>query len=149
EGHAPCVSFPMPTFEWAILRCLREVNPREILGGKAEEDNTPALEAELTRVNEKIEEIASELLNGNVSALAVALRQLEERKVALEGELEGARAKAARPLSCSWGEVKSVLEALDNAADPADARMRLRAALRRVIDSVWLLPVGRGRDRLL
>jgi hypothetical protein len=125
------------------------VDPRDVLGGKAEEDNTPVLEVELARVTEKIEELAAELINGKVSALAAALRQLEERKGVLEVELEEARAKAARPLSGEWGEVKSVLEALDGAEDQVEARMRLRAALRRIIDSVWLLPVGRGRDRLL
>jgi hypothetical protein len=33
-------------------------------------------------------------------------------------------------------------------AHPQDVRLRLRAALRRIIDSIWLLVVPRGRDRL-
>src|SRR5262249_28443028 len=37
---------------------------------------------------------------------------------------------------------------LDNAPDPADARLRLRATLRHMIDSIWLLVVPRGFDRL-
>jgi hypothetical protein len=42
------------------------------------------------------------------------------------------------------------LAALEAAPDPTDARLRLRAALRRIVEDVWLLvvPHGRGRDRL-
>jgi hypothetical protein len=36
------------------------------------------------------------------------------------------------------------MAALDAAPDPEDARLRLRAAIRRVVESVWLLVVRRG-----
>ena len=55
---------------------------------------------------------------------------------------------AASPTSEAWGEAKTLLAALDEAPDPTDARLRLRAVLRRVVESIHLLVVPRGRDRL-
>jgi hypothetical protein len=40
------------------------------------------------------------------------------------------------------------MKTLATAPDPADARQRLRAALRRIIAEVWVLVVAHGRDRL-
>jgi hypothetical protein len=37
---------------------------------------------------------------------------------------------------------------LDSAPDKEDIRIRLRAAVRRTIEGVWVLAVGRGRVRL-
>src|SRR5207302_715025 len=45
-------------------------------------------------------------------------------------------------------EAKTLLGALDAAPDPTDARLRLRSALRRIVDSIWLLVVPRGQTRL-
>jgi hypothetical protein len=44
--------------------------------------------------------------------------------------------------------VQTLAEALQKATDPADARLRLRLALRRIVDGIWLLVVPRGRVRL-
>src|SRR5204862_327040 len=83
------------------------------------------------------------------AALARALRQDEARKRDLAGRLTAARQKAANPLSASWGEAQSLLAALDAAPDLADARVRLRAVLRRVVESVSVLFVKLGRyDRV-
>src|SRR5262249_2962729 len=58
--------------------------------------------------------------------------------------------KAANPLSVAWGECQSLLTMLDTSPDPQDTRLRLRSALRRIVDSIWLLiiPLAGGRDRL-
>jgi hypothetical protein len=83
-----------------------------------------------------------------VAALAKVLRQLEGQKRELGVKVAEARQKAAHPLSESWGQAKSLLSVLDNAPDPVDARLRLRSALRRIVDSIWMLVVPRGGDRL-
>jgi hypothetical protein len=41
-----------------------------------------------------------------------------------------------------------MIDTLDRAPDPQDARLRLRSTLRRIVDSIFLLVVPRGRDRL-
>jgi DNA invertase Pin-like site-specific DNA recombinase len=146
EGRAPARSFPFETFERAVLSLLREVDPREILDGDSGPDEAQVLAGELARVEAKIAELEAELLNGDVAAVAKVLRQLEDQKRDLAKRLDEARQKAANPLNESWSDAKSLLKTLDQ--DPEDGRVRLRAVLKRVIESVWLVVVPRGRDRL-
>jgi DNA invertase Pin-like site-specific DNA recombinase len=146
RGHAE--SFPLDTFERAILSCLHEINPHEILNGDQGPDATTGLAAELAGVEARIAELENELLQGDVPALARVLRQLEGRRRDLAAQLAEARQQAAHPLSESWGEVQSLIDTVGNAPDPRDARLRLRSALRRIVDSIRLLVVPRGRDRL-
>src|SRR5205814_6387939 len=63
-------------------------------------------------------------------------------------QLDEARQKAANPVGEAWEECKTLLEALDNAPDGDEARLKLRSVVRRVVDSIWLLVVPRGNDRL-
>src|SRR5262249_6256741 len=58
------------------------------------------------------------------------------------------KAKAARPLTDAWADAHSLIDVLDGAEDPADTRLRLRSALRRVVEEMRLLVVPRGKDRL-
>ncbi|MCI0460132.1 MAG: recombinase family protein [Gemmataceae bacterium] len=148
EGLAPTRSFPFQTFERAVLSMLREVDPSEILDGNQGPDEALMLSAELTRVETRIAKLEAELENGDIPALARRLRVEEDRRSELAGKLDVARQKAASPLSEAWGEAHSLIDALDKAPDPIDTRIRLRAVLRRIVDSIWLLPVARGRDRV-
>jgi DNA invertase Pin-like site-specific DNA recombinase len=150
QGHESAITFPLPTFERAILSCLREVNVQEILGEQEPaEDVTTVLEGELAQVEaERAEAAAFMEANGFSPKIGQRITTLEARKKELEDKLEAAKAQAARPLGQTWGEFKSLVEALDNAKDPVDARTRLRAALRRIVTEIRLLVVPHGRDRL-
>jgi len=148
EGIATCRTFPLASFERAVLLCLAEIDPRDILIGNHGPDESLALAGALAQTEAKIAEIEAELLNGNVVALAKVLRQLEGQKEDLVVKLTEARQKAAHPLEECWGEAKSLLGALDSAADANDARLRLRSALRRIVESIWMLVVPRGANRL-
>jgi DNA invertase Pin-like site-specific DNA recombinase len=148
QGRGPARSFPFDTFERAVLSLLREIDPHEILNGDHGPDEALLLAGELAGVEARIAELEAELLKGDVAALARVLRQLEERKRDLDGRLAAAREKAAHPLSAAWGEAQSLAATLDSAPDPNDVRLRLRSAIRRMIESIWLLPVAHGRDRL-
>src|SRR5262249_7197914 len=148
DGRGQSWSFPYTTFEPAVLSLLAEVDPAEVLGQTEGPDEVLTLSGELAQVEAKIAELEAELLKGDVAALARVLRAQEDRKRDLATRLAQARRKAAHPLSEAWGEAKSLLEALKSAPDPEDARLRLRGALRRIVDSFWLLIVPRGRDRL-
>ena len=141
EGRAPCWSFPLPTFEVAVLSALREIDPDEILTPNHGPEESMGLAKQLAGVEARIDELEAELLKGDVAALARVLRQLEEQKRDLTEQLTASREKAAHPLSTSWGEAKTLLDALDTASDPIDARLRLRAALRRIVESIWILVV--------
>src|SRR5262249_40872261 len=61
-----------------------------------------------------------------------------------------ARQEAANPLAAAWGESKSLLDVLDGTPEEGknEVRLRLRAVLRRTTESIWLLVVPRGLDRL-
>jgi DNA invertase Pin-like site-specific DNA recombinase len=149
EGRTRKVTFPYRVFEDAALAWLDEIDPHEILNGDHEPDVTirlgnqfEGIEAELSKLNASMDR------NGYSESLDRRIRKLEEQKRALSEELREARQRAAHPVSESWGEVKGVITHLDEADDPTDARLRLRTVLRRIIDSIWLYVVPRGRERL-
>jgi DNA invertase Pin-like site-specific DNA recombinase len=142
-------TFQLPVFEAAVLSRLREIDPHEILNGDHGPDETLALGAELAEVESSIASIVAEMdENGDSPALFRRLRQKEARQAELVRLLADAREKAAHPLSESWGQTQSLIDALNNAPDQVDARLRLRPALRRIVDTIYLLVVPRGRVRL-
>jgi DNA invertase Pin-like site-specific DNA recombinase len=148
DGRMQAHSFPYATFERAVLTMLREIDAEEILGHSDKPDEAMVLAGRLAVIEGKIAELESELLKGDVAALAKVLRQLEAEKRELAGKLAEARQREAHPLSAAWGNAQSIAAALDNAPDPKDARLRLRSALRRIVKEIWILPVARGRDRI-
>jgi DNA invertase Pin-like site-specific DNA recombinase len=148
EGRSRCYTFPYATFENAVLSQLREIDPADVLGRKDGPADTAVLRAELSWVRERKTALAAELLKGDVAALAHALRKLEAREAELAAKLDGAEEKAVKPETETWQDAKSLVQMLDSTPDPEDIRLRLRAALRRMVDSIWLLVVPRGRDRL-
>jgi DNA invertase Pin-like site-specific DNA recombinase len=148
QGRATYRSFPLETFEAAVLGLLREIDPHEVLNGDSGPDESLALSEQLTAVETRIAELEAELATGDVPSLARGLRVQEERRRELAGRLAQARQREANPLSASWGECKSLLEVVESAADPADVRLRLRSVLRRITDRIMLLVVPRGQYRL-
>ncbi len=145
------VSFPLEPFEQAVLCRLREVDPREVLPGGADDAASAvlALAGRLAETEGRIEAVKAQLLaGGDLAPLVDVLRSLEAKRVAEAGELAAARREAASPLASAWGECRSLLDALARAPDPDEARVRLRAVLRRVVAGVWCLFVNRGTKRL-
>src|SRR5262249_30186148 len=147
KGIGRCASFPLYVFEQAILGALRELDPSEILHSDRP-DQTLRLAGELAGVEERIAAIEDELLSGSVPALTRGLRRLECQRQDLAESLAAARREAANPLSEAWGEAQTLLSILSDAANPKEARLRLRSALRRIVDEVRILVVPKGRDRL-
>ncbi len=149
EKDSSAWSFPYDTFERGVLSMLREIDPHEILNGDSGPDETLVLSGEVARVESSIALIDAEMNeHGESPTLFRRLREKEALLRDLAKKLAEARQKAAHPLSETWGEAKGLMAALDAAPDPEDARLRLRSALRRMIDSVMLLVVVRGLDRL-
>ncbi|HTU22990.1 MAG TPA: recombinase family protein [Gemmataceae bacterium] len=151
EGRARLYSFPLLVFEDAILGWLREVNPREILEGVNGHDEVMVLEGELGEVEAAIASIEADLdAHGESPRQYARLRAKEARLAELNELLKPARQRAANPLSVAWGETQSLLKTYRAAQkrDPEDAGLRLRGALRRIIESISLLVVVRGATRL-
>jgi hypothetical protein len=74
--------------------------------------------------------------HGFSATIGKRVRDLEARKAELAGRLAEARLQTSHPLSTSWEECQTLASALNQAADPEDARLRLRTALRRVISEM-------------
>jgi DNA invertase Pin-like site-specific DNA recombinase len=148
DGRAPAVSFPCHVFESAVLQLLAEIDPREIVRSEAQPDETASLAGEISHVEAKIANLETALLDGDSPTVAKVLRQQEAKLQELQAKLAEARQKAAHPLADSWGETQTLAGILEGAEDVKDTRLRIRAALRRIVDSIWLLIVPRGTTRL-
>ncbi len=149
EGRAPMVSFPFPTFEKAILSRLREIKPKEILDGTNGHNDVMTLEGEKGQLEKDIAILDSDLdSEGESPTLYARLRRKETRLGEVNKLLLEAQKRAANPLSTAWGEAQSLIDVLESAPDKEDCRLRIRTALRRIVDSIWLLVVPRGIERL-
>jgi DNA invertase Pin-like site-specific DNA recombinase len=146
------VSFPLRTFEPAILKCLHEIDPREVMGQEDEgKDRTLELQGRLDAIEAREEEIKAKLRNprlAGLDALVDVLATIADEKKALTEQLREARQADALPLGDAWDECQTLIGALDAAPDPEDARLRLRAALRRIVEGIWCLFVARGALRV-
>jgi hypothetical protein len=150
QGGGHSHTFPLPVFEAAVLSCLREIKPHDILNGDHEPDDTEELAGRLTAVEDELAKVRASLdRKGYSETLDDRARKLEDDKRALAADLADARLRAAHPLSEAWGEAHGLIDALANSPDPADARLRLRAKLREIVAGVWLMVVPRGQVRLL
>jgi DNA invertase Pin-like site-specific DNA recombinase len=147
QGRARGYSIPYLEFETAILACLKEIDPHDILNGDHPPDETTALARDLGGVEAELAD-ANVFMNIHGFSVSIGKRiaALEVRQADLTARLEAARHRAEHPLSESWGECQSLADTI--AADPRDGRLRLRSALRRVVEGAWLLIVPRGRVRL-
>ena len=150
EGRSTCFSFRYDVFERAILSKLAEIDPAEIVGRDRSDNEVITLSGELASVTASIAAIEAELnAHGESPVLFRRLRAKEDEQRELTAGLTEARAKAAHPLAESWGQCRSLLSAIDKAPDPDDARLRLRSALRRMVESICMLVVPRGLTRLV
>jgi DNA invertase Pin-like site-specific DNA recombinase len=149
EGRARRVTFPLDVFERAVLAFIKDIDPHEILNGDGGPDPSQALAGRLAAVEASLLAITAEMdARGESPTLFKRLRVKEQEQRELAQALAEARRQAAHPKSACWGEAQSLIDALDRAADVDDARLRLRSALRRVVEEIRLLVVPRGRDRL-
>jgi hypothetical protein len=130
-------------FESAVLSQLREIDPRQVLpAGDAGADALLALRGRLAEAEGRLASIRAELVGGGTVALrtlaaAAAEREAERDRLAAAD----ARQSAASPLADSWGECRTLLDALAAAGNGVDPRSRLRGAIRRIterIDAVFV-----------
>jgi DNA invertase Pin-like site-specific DNA recombinase len=149
EGQAAARSFPFVTFERAVLKCLREINPRELLEGANGYDDVTRLETEFGGIEAEIAQAKDWMEKHKFSpTIADRIAHLEERRVEVGERLADARQRAVHPLSASWGECHTLLDIIDAAPEPDDVRLRLQSILRRIIESIQLVVVARGHARL-
>ncbi len=145
-----CLSFPLPVFEEAVLSMLKEIDPREIIAGESSGSDVLEHAGRLAEIEGRIEGVKSQLVKGDddVGPLMDVLRRLETDRKKVADELAKAKVKDASPLSEAWGECRGLIDALNSAPDPQEARVRLRAAVRRIVSDVRCLFVPQGENRV-
>jgi hypothetical protein len=134
----------MEVFEEAVLGLLREIAPSDLFPQNGHADEVIGLSGELASVKAEIAAIQADIDERYSAELSKALRRKEERQEVVARLLAEAQAQQANPPAESWGEAQSLMAAVQN----PEAKMLLRAVLRRVVDSIQLLVVPRGKDRL-
>jgi hypothetical protein len=136
----PRASFPFWTFEAAILRCLREIDPKDVLpnqDGPAQQ--IMALEGRQAVLVDQIEKLKARLRVGYSDALVDVLQGHELELKDVKAQLDAAKREAATPLSRAWEDLHSLAD-----ADKA----RLRTVLRRTVEDIDCVFTNHGRARL-
>jgi DNA invertase Pin-like site-specific DNA recombinase len=150
QGSGQPWSFPLEPFEQAVCSVLHEIDPAELFPPEKGREPSAAdrIEAELRTNRDTRANLTAALRGRHVQAVVDELAELEAENADLERRLAEARMAEVHPPAASYREAQDLIDALDKAPDPADARLRLRAALRRILEKITLLVVPYGRDRL-
>lgn len=148
EGREPARSFPMETFEAAVLNCLEEIKPEEIIGNRTP-DEVDSLENELICVKNELKESGKNLQeHGFSTTLAEHIRYLENKQKDLQIRLDQLEQSAPDVLRGSWEDCHNLLTVLQDADKPEEVRLRLQSVLRRILTRINLLVVHHGKKRL-
>jgi hypothetical protein len=144
-------SFPYAVVEAAILSRLAELDVAAVFPDQSGGDRRlAAMKAELDQIEADLKRINEEMAQPRmVATLLPAVRRLVGRKNKLAEDYEALNARCVAPDADQLHSVQEMLA--DQGFNPTDegTRLRLRAAIRRVVAEIWLLGVSRGRDRLM
>jgi DNA invertase Pin-like site-specific DNA recombinase len=141
-------SFPAGAFDSAVLSMLAEVTAAAVGGNDESGRMVEALAGRVAELDTLIRQWAAKMDDPNtVDIVAAKLAEFNGKRKVLAEELAEAQREAASPLAETWGEFRSLADMMK--ADPSDElRVKVRAALRRSIDSVHCLFVGTARVRV-
>ena len=141
-------SFPAGAFDETILSRLAEVTAADVGGGDDTGRQVEALAGRVAELDDLVRQWSAKMDDPNtVDIVAAKLGELNGKRKALAEELAEAQREAASPLSESWGEFRSLADMMK--ADPSDElRVKVRAALRRSVESVHCLFTGTNRVRV-
>lgn len=146
------VSVPYDILECAILKHLRELRASDVMGttGKTE-DAVEQWSNKLTAVNYTIERTQQRVAGADDPTVFLDLLEKlgTERKAIIAG-LEEAKAGQSTSPSDALGECSSLIDLLASAKpdERDELRRRLKGALRRLIDGMFIVLAGKGRYKL-
>lgn len=149
-GQATLKSFPVSALERGVLSSLAEIDPRDVLPQKSGvEGEIVSLRAKLAETEARLQKIEDELVQGDaVEVLVKAAQRLAQQKRALTEKLADARQTASSEQGNAWGNCQSLIGALEAAADKETIRLRLRSAIRRVVERIECIFVRKGRRQI-
>jgi DNA invertase Pin-like site-specific DNA recombinase len=140
-------------FERAILSRLRELTPADVMSKPgAAADREAAVTGRLVVVNRKRQEIKARAdQEDDVTDFLDLLASLDRQRKALIKELEQIQAEKTAQGGDNVGELTSLIGLLDEAApeDKPALRTRIKAGLRRVVNSIWVWVVRRNKIKVI
>jgi DNA invertase Pin-like site-specific DNA recombinase len=146
-------SVPYVLFETALLGRLAELKPADVTGRPgAAEDRVAAASGRLTTASQRLEAANAKAAQAEDPTVFMPLiADLDRQKKAAAKELEEARTAAADRTGDSVGEFTSLVHLLDEVGPDEQPQLRLKihAALKRVVDQIWVNIARKGRDRLV
>src|SRR5262249_53533888 len=87
------------------------------------------------------------LIRKDAKTLAKVADKLDAREKELTEQLDALQRKNAFPAGECWGEAMSLIDAIDAAPDPKEARIKLQGLLRQLVESIWILVVPKSATR--
>lgn len=141
-GHgARGYTFPYFIFEEKVLGFLEEIDPASVLPDKAIPSSADVIRAKLKNTRADLARYKEDLRGGYSKTLTEMVRETEEKEEQLANDLQDELARTARPLKRTWGEVPTLIDAIRKSPDPDAARLKLRPALRAIVESAHVLIV--------
>ena len=142
-------SFPARVFEEQILQRLHEIKARDLWPNGDAVHKVEPLAGQVAEVQNLVKVWTAKMDNPDiVDIVSARLAEYRTREKALTEQLAQAQREASSPPSETWGEMRSLVEVVRKAPNQDEARQRLKAAVRRVVEGVYCLFVGRGAVRV-
>jgi hypothetical protein len=148
EGRAIGYSYRYAILERAILCKLAELKPGDVFGKEIRTNKPALIAAELEELEAGIADLKARQMRKYSPSNAETLAAMDERKSDLTAKLSEAQAEESSPVREAWEEAQSLMTALDEQPDPIAARLKLRSALARIIERIWILPLRVGKTAL-
>jgi DNA invertase Pin-like site-specific DNA recombinase len=146
-------SLAYDVFERAILSALSELKPADVTRDSGrEEDAVELWSGRLTAVNHKISQAQQRAAKADDPTVFLdLLEELGKDRKATIAALERAKAEATSPAADALGECGTLvgLLAAADGSERDELRHRIKGALRRLVEDVWVVVVRRGNDALV
>jgi hypothetical protein len=147
-GRSKSFTFPYFVFEDAVLGELKELDPASVMPRKSDSQSTAdVLRVKLANHREDIANLKRDLATKYSKTLVELLRTAEDAEEKTANELQDELARTAKPLERNWKELPTLIDFIKTAPDPDAARLKLRPALRAIIESASVLIVPSGAWR--
>lgn len=144
-GLVPYMTYPSPALEAQVLDVLREIDTAKVTGDDGNEGNDAmTAEGRVQEIDRQTAELKEALGGRDVKAVVDRLAELELERVQAVEELEAAKRRAAVPSSESWGVIKGKVDLKDEGT-----RLRVRNAIRQVVESIYCVFAGHKSGRYL
>ena len=152
-GRGVGTTFLYDKLETALLTWLKELNPADFaLTSETDSNQLASLSSALTLITDKINRVQAKFDNATtIEEEAIHYNQLERLSVkhnSIKADYDSAARRASSPTVETIGEVQGLIDLLNKSTDPESLRERIRARLRQLVESIWLLAFDVDNERM-